>query len=341
MRINLRYIVALAAALVMVAGVDSCKKKEEPTKSYLGGYFRFETLPTFVELDETIRFIPFGATHPDAKRLGMYWYCSNITSKNDTMYYAAPVGDQKGPLPVDDKGKYPGVFKDFCFHRAAKDTLGTFTFTFVVYPEDTDKYYASTATAEITTVDEEKSVPEILVKGQPAVRDSKGYAYDEVKIGDLTWLSRNWADSSKGGLAFKVSESMSYIGGRFYTYEEALKACPSGYRLPSAAEVDAMASAFGNVGDLLLDAHFNSEKMWEFWPDVKITGKSGLNLLPWGYASVSDSRFVGYGKYAALWTSDDAGNGRAVYKYIYCEENGLKTGYADKSNMAMPVRCVK
>lgn len=340
MRINIRYIVAVATALVMVTGLDSCKKKEEPTKSYLGGYFRFDKLPTYVELDENIRFAPYGVTHPDGKRLGMYWSCSKITTKNDTLYYAVPVGDQKGPLPVDEKGKYPGVYKDFCFHQAGKDTLGTFTFNFVVYPEDTDKYYSSTATATIVTVDEELSVPEIRVMGQPAVRDSKGYGYNEAAIGSLTWLSRNWAEPSKGGLVFAESESMSYIAGRFYTFEQALSACPAGYRLPTAAEVDAMAAAYGNVGDLLLDAHFNSEKMWEFWPDVKITGKSGLNLLPWGYASASDRRFTGYGKYAALWTSDTEGE-RAVYKYIYCEENDLKTGYADKTNMAMPVRCVK
>lgn len=342
MRIDIRYIVAVAAALVMVTGLDSCKKKEEPTKNYLGGYFRFDKLPTYVELDETIRFAPYGATHPDGKRLGMYWYCTNITSKNDTLYYAVPVGDQKGPLPVDEKGKYPGVYKDFCFHQAGKDTLGTFTFNFIVYPEDLDKYYSSTASATIVTVDEEKSVPEIRVTGQAAVLDSKGYKYDDVEAGGLRWLSRNWAEPLNGSLAFMDSESMSYIAGRFYTYEQAVTVCPAGYRLPTAAEVDALRSAYANVGDLLIGAHFNGEAMWEFWPNVKITGKSGLNLLPWGYANVgaTDSRFMGYGKYAALWTSDIDG-GRAVYKYIYCEENDLKTGYAGKTDMAMPVRCVK
>lgn len=341
MKVTARHIFSVSVLALSVLVIASCKKKEEPTKSYMNGYFRFEDVPVFIGLDETVHIVPFGITHPDKKAMGLYWSCSGITSKSDTLYYADPKGSQRGPLPVGEKGKYPGVALDFNFHNYGKDTLGTFNFNFSIYPIDSDKYYPSTATVTLVTVDEEKSIPEICVDGTPDLKDSKNHPYKLASAGGLQWLSRNWAEDSFGGLVFRSSEAMSYITGRFYTYDQAVAACPEGYRLPTSAECDALAASYSNIGALLVNAHFNKEAMWEFWPEVKITGESGLDLLPMGYASVDDKRFVGFGEYAAFWTSDKTADGRVVYKYIYCQENDLKTGYADPKSMAMPVRYVK
>lgn len=346
MRNLFKYLAAscLTAAFVCCLAL-SCKKEEKKdTKNYLSGYLTVTGGSPFIGLDEDVVFTLSGVYHPQGKALGLYYSVGGgITSGSDTVMYAKPGASQSGPLPADYHHKITYNFLKGNRKTLVRDSLGTFTFTFGVYPEDADKYYASSATYSVTTVDKTRSIPEIPVSDVPDFIDSEGNPYFTVNVGDKSWMSRNLADSSKGGIPFRECKAMSYLTGRFYTWDEAVKACPEGYRLPTSAEWDEAVmskSGIADVGSIMLDATFNGVKMWEFWPDVKITNSTGISVIPMGYANNVDKVFTGIKQYAAFWTGDTLGE-QAIYRYIYLKENFLHTGYADKTSMAMPVRCVK
>lgn len=332
----------LAAAFVSCLAL-SCKKEEKTdTKKYLSGYLTVAGGRSFVKLDEDLTFTVSGTYHPEGKALGMYYSIGGITSGSDTVMFARPDASQSGPLPADYRQKITYNFRKGNPKTQVRDTLGTFTFTFSVYPEDSDKYYVSSATYSVTTVDDMRSIPELPSSDIPDLHDSEGNPYFTVVAGGNRWMSRNLADSNKGGVPFRGCNAMSFLTGRFYTWNEAVKACPDGYRLPTGAEWDAVttsAEGIADVGSIMLDATFNGVKMWEFWPQVRITNSTGISVLPMGYANVADMSFSGIKEYASFWTADTKGD-QAVYRYIYQKENILHTGYADKTSMAMPVRCV-
>ncbi len=95
----------------------------------------------------------------------------------------------------------------------------------------------------------------------------------------------------------KDSEAMDPIFGRFYNWKEAscmsLKdgiclLTPSLWkwlrRLPQKGRPSRKADFKGVAGGLMVDAKFLGTRMWEYWPDVKITNKAGFSALPVGYA---------------------------------------------------------
>ena len=342
MKRSLKFIVLLCCLAAVASGASSCKKnEEEKTKKYMSGHLKVAGISPFVLMDQDIECELSGSVHPEGKDMGLYVSISSVHPTADTLYYAKPVSQsQPGPLQNGFKVKWKYNFHTGNARTVVRDTLGTFTIYFSVYPVDSDIYYASSNSVAVTTVDELLSIPEIAIRDAGEVIDEDGYKYDAVTVGGKKWLSRNLATVSAGGFPYQNATAMNYIGGRFYTWDEAVHACPTGYTLPTNADWTALASTCSNVGDLLVDAHFNGSKMWEFWPDVKITGKSGIDMIPMGYANAVTRAFSAAGNYAAFWTADEAGTGKAVYRYVYARNNLLYEGTADKAGMAMNVRCV-
>ena len=93
----------------------------------------------------------------------------------------------------------------------------------------------------------------------------------------------------------------------------------------------------------MVDASFNGEKMWEYWPQVKITNSFGFNAVPTGYVDTTDSfkTYTQYGEYACWWTADNANDELGVYMYIHDEYTDVRKGTGDKNSLYMGVRCVK
>ena len=98
----------------------------------------------------------------------------------------------------------------------------------------------------------------------------------------------------------------------------------------------------GVAGGMMVDAKFLGTRMWEYWPQVKITNKAGFSALPVGYAvdSGSSAKFTGTDNYAAFWVSDpDSDFGH--YRYIFVKQNDVQFGSGDKESFRASVRCVK
>lgn len=342
----------LSCILAGAVAVPSCKKNNsEETKLYLNGEVQFSGYPLFVSKKDSITFKASGVTHPEGNALGLV---RAALSKTDTLFKAGvDVLPEKAPVGF----RFP-------------DSLATFNIVVYIYPLDSDKYYSKSSTLSITTVDEKTSIPQIVFSAEEGedctlLDERDNQWYNKILVGNSEWLRSNLyyagTKSSPCGTPYYHDEAVRRIFGQFYTWEEAQHACPEGWHLPSNQEwmdlanvvnpagkySDPFADFNGIGGKLLVDAYFNGDKMWEFWPDVDVPKdmtKSVLKIIPAGYYNAGTSEvFRGMLDYACFWTSETnpEDSSQGLYRYIYKKENAVKIGSADKKSMAMPVRCVR
>ena len=93
----------------------------------------------------------------------------------------------------------------------------------------------------------------------------------------------------------------------------------------------------------MVNAKLLGSRMWEYWPQVTITNKSGFSALPIGYATLTadNPKFTGENNYAMFWTSDSEDDEMALCRYIYVKQNDVLVRKADKGSFFASVRCVK
>lgn len=324
-----RFFLLLTAAIVLVS-VFSCKKKDDKKNAsweYFKGKLEF-SIPSYVLKGETYTMKPSGVYRKDKGDFGYFWTLPPVKPDRDTVKKegAAGTGEYKLVVP---------------------DALSTLTISCTAYAKG---YYNSTAKHTVKIVDPEKSIKwegseNLNFEIDP--RDSKKLYY--VAAGEKKWMAKNLAFEG-AGLSFEQSHAMKDVFGYYYTYNQALTACPAGWRLPSVGDFEALCASAGAegfkgaAGALMADAYFNNEKMWEFWPDVKITNKTGFSSIPTGYASLRSggADFKDYNNYAAYWTSEElAESGQGVFVYIYVDKPDVMKGHADKDSFAVSVRCIK
>ena len=95
-------------------------------------------------------------------------------------------------------------------------------------------------------------------------------------------------------MPYANADIMSDVFGRFYSYEDALTACPEGWRLPTEEDWIALGKALGSTADkygvlkgvapkVMTDATFNGVDMWAYWPAVgTLTNESKFSAIPAG-----------------------------------------------------------
>lgn len=315
MRKSIFYIGLLAALLA--TGV-SCKKKEETTKPSLTGLALKADNTTFMAQGATV--------HAKANLANLQGSDSKTLEKIGLSYYVT--GGKRDTLTFDALNDNP----EYVFSTGEP---GNYTLT--CYAWDTnDAYYSTSASVSFTVLDPETAITGIEPEGETELN---GNTYNTCTTGGFTWLAGNLYGTA-AGKNYENSEILASVFGKYYTWEEAQKACPEGWHLPSAEEFDALLGE--EAGDLMVNAVFNKKNMWEYWPQVKITNESGFNAIPVGYQDYTDetSPEEGFLKYACFWTSDQTTDDLGVFRYIYCEDSDVKKGQGSKTTLGMSVRCV-
>lgn len=331
---NFRRLMIISAACAVVCAAGSCKKDKDDDVNYnsFSGTLNFK-VPLYVLKGEVYELTPLWSK-PDAVDKGYYWTASPLYTARDT---TRRVGD-----PDTEKGTWS--FK-------IKDTLCTVTVSCTAFASG---YYTKSASNLCTIVDPAigGSLTEDGITEQTSnitdSRDSKVYYYK--KIGNLDWFIRNlaYADS---GVSYEDCAAMDDIFGRYYSWDEARTACPDGWRLPSENDWADLASAagysgevsdagyLGIAGELMADAYFNNTKMWEYWPEVKITNGTGFTAIPTGYVA---DKTAGGSEYAVYWSSESyADDDRATAWMINVNKPDLLKIGQDKSSFHASVRCVR
>lgn len=342
MVISRRYmpVVVLALAAFAFAG---CKDKNEDTKEYLEGYLTL-TMPTYVAQGYTKQFkIDTLATvkAPDGSGVG-YYFQNPVTAKNDTVLLV--------------NGSYAPGHPDGIYTFSVGNKTGDGHLSLVAF--GSSDYYNRSAKAEYAVVNPAMDGTGSLTGFN---RSEQEYQFTDSRDGRKYWCKdfagTIWMTQNLGwrgrGVPFCNSEVMADVLGQYYTWEDAQNACPDGWRLPTDADVKALAAGFGATGDendgicgvagaFMADLYFNGSALWPYWPNMKITNAASMYMIPTGYAVSGDGRYK-FGKmssYSIIWTGSEM-NGKGVYRYIYEDQDVLMLGLGSKDSFAAPVRCIK
>jgi len=146
-----------------------------------------------------------------------------------------------------------------------------------------------------------------------------GKTYRAMKIGSLTWMAENLNFETERSRCHGDNEKNCQKYGRLYDWDDAMKACPKGWRLPSEKDWDNLARVvggkrksyqFGGYYWEFAGKKLKSESGWESDRDGSGgngTDKFGFSARPGG-AYHGDS-FTGYGKFGSWWsTGEDSTN---------------------------------
>ena len=158
-----------------------------------------------------------------------------------------------------------------------------------------------------------------------------GKTYRTVKIGNQTWMAENLNYKTGSSVCYDNEESNCQKYGRLYYWDDAMKACPAGWHLPSDAEWTALTDFAG--GEKAAGTKLKSKTGWSAlksktgWPAGKgytaATDDYGFSALPGGFGTF-DGKFNRAGDIGYWWsaTEDDAGYvwDRSMYynyEYVY------------------------
>ena len=311
----------LLTALAICAIAAACKKEDDSTSTYksLSGTLEVGELPAFVNPGDEFDFASEGLSIPedetDESIEIVYTYTTSDTDKTDTVS---------------------------TYHLVVPDIIGKFTLT----AKATATGYYTKTVALTTTVVSDKSITGANKKNLTShhdSRDAKRYHY--TTIGGQKWFSDNLAyfetdeeENYSFGRPYMDASAAEDIFGGFYTWEEAQRACPEGWHLPSLDEWNAIGD---QAGDLMCDAYYNGVRLWEFWPDVKVTNAKHFFAFPFGYATIVDDAydFTGFNDYAFYW-ADNAGSPVCCYIYVAAPRINVWDNPSPK-DFAAQIRCVK
>jgi len=336
--------------LALLATVSCKKDKETEVSPSLNGTLTFN-VEKYVSPGFVAKITPKGLSHPDQKGIGYYWKVTPGMTAPDTTRFETGVNSQ-------------GHETDGTFTYWFADSLGTYTVSCTGFAKGYSNSYASKYVTVVKGgLEESITNTGILPRDKHITVDGISYYY--VNHNGLDWFRNNLANPSYG-IPYENADAMSDVFGRYYSYEDAVKACPEGWRLPTDAEWRALAEGMdassasdahdiipGIAATFMADAEFNKSQMWEYWPAVgEITNGSLMSMIPCGYTNLGTrsedgsypaAAFFGLNEYATFWTADKVENeaGMAYYRYLIVDQPDMQISKGDVNSLGASVRCVR
>lgn len=159
----------------------------------------------------------------------------------------------------------------------------------------------------------------------------EGETYRTVAIDGITWMADNLKLEAQGSHCYNDEKDNCKEYGRLYTFEAAKKVCPEGWRLPSAADYNAL-SRFVNSSSALRSTSGWSSKAsrgLNFW---------GFDAKPAGGRENGD--YFDLKTSAYFWTSTEINSSNASVMWINYYD--AKPSLVERSTAnEFSVRCVK
>ena len=329
----------IATLAVLALAFTSCKKEEEESYFTFMGNIEFEEyIPSYLAPGDVITMTPSGVSKdpedPDTPTIKFSFLAKPFMTTRDT----AAVWTFTVP-----------------------DSLCTMTLS--VYATATG-YNLMSSEYEMVIVDPAKSLSNVTYNRLGGTftdpRDSRKYPF--TRIAGKDWMEKNLAYCGFGKAYMSIKDSgydaMTDIFGMYYTWEEAMQACPEGWRLPSDQEWTEMCQTLtdtplsslqtfpGIASKLMSNARLNNERLWTYYTITKPQPEASyINLLPVGFANISGDvyYFESSLSSAAHWTSTECDSEKAYVRYMYNNSKNadVQAHPLYKDFVATTVRCIR
>jgi len=173
-----------------------------------------------------------------------------------------------------------------------------------------------------------------------------GELYKTVCIDGTEWFAENFRFRCKGSLILSDNQSNLKTKGRLYTYEAAMKYAPSGWRLPTPSEWEALIQfAKNNTGNATNSLMHKDS--WECTDSVLPTDDFGFGIYAAGYADDLDEDIYAeddsYSEISGFWadnTLDYKSLAPVGINSYFISDAGWKRYYKSK-DYSLSVRLVR
>ncbi|HQU83797.1 MAG TPA: FISUMP domain-containing protein [Pyrinomonadaceae bacterium] len=174
--------------------------------------------------------------------------------------------------------------------------------------------------------------------------------YETKKVGNLTWMKENLRfEVPKASWCFDNDEENCAELGRLYTFQAALKACPSGWRLPSDNDWLDLEKTLGLPQEQLMIDDYNAARGNGIGQKLKEGGSSGLEFKISGYAfnnngTMEFDGIEGDSPRSYFWTSSSKnvkGQTFALRRSIEAKNGNIYRFGNPTAGYAVAVRCVQ
>jgi uncharacterized protein (TIGR02145 family) len=157
------------------------------------------------------------------------------------------------------------------------------------------------------------------------IDERDGQSYPIFEVNELIWMGQNLNFETKDSWCYDIKTENCDTWGRLYTWDEAVIACPEGWRLPNDKEWSNLINYYGGN-------HYAGK-------ELKKGGASKFNAEMSGYRDKAG--FFGKGGVSGyFWSSTEQNQDYASFKGIYSQVDNVGT-YTYTKPDGMSVRCVK
>jgi len=171
-----------------------------------------------------------------------------------------------------------------------------------------------------------------------------GNVYKWVKIDKQIWMAENLNFNVNGSKCYDNDPANCVKYGRLYNWSMAMNACPTGWRLPSDTEWNALMIAVG--GSSTAGIKLKATNGWydpgytyiDIGDYIPGTDSYGFSALPSGYSEPSGF-FGGLGIYASWWSASSADNTSAVRYFMFYDAVNVGKGSGFITNFNS-IRCM-
>ena len=179
-----------------------------------------------------------------------------------------------------------------------------------------------------------------------SLTDIDGNHYAVVQIGNAYWMAENLkvtrdkTGQSLFSYCYEERTDRCDDFGRLYTWQQALEACPDGWKLPDSEDWTELEIELG------MDPTESMSFGWrgtDQGAQLKEGGSSGFNALLAGYKDGIldwDGRYFDIGFFGSFWSASSSDTTHSVAYWVYVTSDRiLKNNYDNTS--ALSVRCIK
>ena len=166
-----------------------------------------------------------------------------------------------------------------------------------------------------------------------------GKTYKKVKIGSQTWMAENLNFAAFRSLCYENKPENCEKYGRLYDWETAMKACPSGWHLPSGDEYGVLDDAVG--GEKVAGKHLKAASGLNPSSGIENLDTYGFSAPLGGYGR-ADGIFIYYWSIGYWWSATEIVNDSdyAYSRYMYYDKDYTEWLKNNKS-LFFSVRCIQ